>query len=461
MSLMSINETRNELRKLTNVIEIIKLNYKNNYEQYDIEYNDIKNDLEEKLKNCNTDKEYNELIKIEKKYTEDLKTYSKVQNELIFVKHFFLIENMIIDLFKQVIYLTNDVKYHKEFFIDKNFFNNIITCSKKIKELTKDQMDLSLYPFWKYLILMKEIRNSISHGNILFTMKYKNINFFNNKYFILNNNQKIEFIVKYEELNEDFLMKHQYPTLLHPTYLDNSKWYAHLSDNIEILEILNKEYLKFIEEIRKYYLSYLKNEGKDLMMVGMGRTFLNKSIYQNDYLTAFKSLKEFCLKKDNSKNEDLFNEIKLYQEFKNNIKVEYDNDYLKMIQDTNDALDNKKSTYIYNATFNFEEFVIYLDLIKKEKDSKEISIYIKEENNKLLEFQIYILLNLKYIIKDIKLITIENKKLEIKNTNFLEEFLSTKNKKQKFIERMKKNLEVIKYCKFNPNKPIKDEKLKN
>lgn len=266
MSLISINQTQRELEKLTTTIEILKVNYKNNFKQYSREYSDIKDDLEEKLANAKTDEEYRELIKTERKYTEDLKSYAQVQNELIFVRHFFLIENMIISIFRHFVYLMNDVETYKKYFVDKSFFNNIEVCSVKIKELTKNEIDLSSYTFWKYFILMKNIRNSISHGDILFTMKYNDIDFFNKKFSISSSKQKIEFIVKDVELNGDDLMKHQFPILFHPTNSKDSKWFAYLSDKIEILEVLNKEYLEFCKEIRKNYLNYFGNDKNKILL---------------------------------------------------------------------------------------------------------------------------------------------------------------------------------------------------
>ena len=99
-------------------------------------------------------------------------------------------------------------------------------------------------------------------------------------------------------------------------------------------------------------------------------------------------------------------------------------------------------------------------LIKIEENSNEIIIYINEINNKLLEFQIYVLLKLEYNIKEINLIKKNNKNIDFKKIDFLEKNLSTENKKIKFIERINKNLKVIRFCINNYNKPIQEYKLK-
>ena len=468
MSLMSINKTQRELEKLTTTIEILKLNYKNNCEEYNREYNDIKDDLEEKLNNAKTDEEYRELIKIERKYTEDLKSYAQVQNELIFVRHFFLVEDMIISIFKQFIYLMNDVESYKEYFINKSFFNNIEVSSLKIRELTENKIDLSSYSFWKYFILMKDIRNSISHGDILFKMKYKDIDFFNKKFSIFNNLEKTEFIVKNVELNKNDLMKYQYPILLHPTNSDDSEWLAHLSDNIEILEILNKEYLEFCKQIYKDYRNYFGNDKTNILSYGMGiPTNHNKSIYQEDYLLSFKSFDELYLKKSkpkpknkNRQNIKLYKELSLNKEFINHKLIQCDDNYFRMVNSTKDILEKEKNLYIFNATFFDVCYVCYVDLIKIEENSKEIIIYINDINDKLLEFQIYVLLKLEYNIKEINLIKKNNENIEFKIIDFLEKNLSTENKKIKFMKKIEKNLEAIRFCITNSSKPKQEYKLK-
>ena len=150
---------------------------------------------------------------------------------------------------------------------------------------------------------MKDIRNSISHGDILFKMKYKDIDFFNKKFSIFNNLEKTEFIVKNVELNKNDLMKYQYPILFHPTNSDDSEWLAQLSDNIEILEILNKKYLEFCKQIQKDYKNYFGNDD-NILLFGMGRpTNNNESIYQEDYLLSFKS--EIYNKIDDDENEKI------------------------------------------------------------------------------------------------------------------------------------------------------------
>ncbi len=466
MSLMSINKTQRELEKLITTIEILKLNYKNNCKEYDREYNDIKDDLEKKLTNAETNEEYDELIKIERKYTEDLKSYAQVQNELIFVRHFFLVEDMIISIFKQFIYLMNDVASYKEYFINKSFFNNIEVSSLKIKELTENKIDLSSYPFWKYFILMKDIRNSISHGDILFKMKYKDIDFFNKKFSILNNLEKTEFIVKDVELNKDDLMKYQYPILFHPTNSDDSEWLAHLSDNIEILEILNKEYLEFFKQIQKDYKNYFGNDENNILLFGMGTpTKYNKSIFQEDYLLSFKSFDELYLEKHKSKSKNkenikLYKELSLNKEFINHKLIQFDDNYFRMVNSTKDILDKEKNFYIFNATFFYGCYACYIDLIKIEDNSKEIIVYINDINDKLLEFQIYVLLKLKYNIKEINLIKKNNENIDLKKIDFLEKNLSTENKKIKFMKKIENNLNTIIFCITNYSKPKQDYKLK-
>ena len=93
-------------------------------------------------------------------------------------------------------------------------------------------------------------------------------------------------------------MKHQFPTLNYSTNSKDSKWFAHLSDSMEILEVLNKEYLEFCKELRKNYLSYFEKNQIDIMLFGMGiAKSSNESIYQYDYLLSFKSFDELYLKK--------------------------------------------------------------------------------------------------------------------------------------------------------------------
>ena len=56
--------------------------------------------------------------------------------------------------------------------------------------------------------------------------------------------------------------------------------------------------------------------------------------------------------------------------------------------------------------------------------------------------------------------TIRTGNIDFKIIAFLEKNLSTENKKIKFIERINKNLKVIRFCINNYNKPIQEYKLK-
>lgn len=189
----------------------------------------------------------------------------------------------------------------------------------------------------------------------------------------------------------------------------------------------------------------------------------NKSIYQDDYLLSFESFDELYLKKRMQISESISlenNKLLSYKEFENHRIIEYDWSYFKMASSTKNTLENKKNIYISNATFNYSCYVIYVDLIKVEEYYKEIIIYINEIDERLLEFQIYVLLKLKYNIKEINLIKENNENIEFKKIDFLEKNLSTKSKKIKFIEKIEKKLEVIRFCINNHNKPIKEYKLK-
>jgi len=252
MSLMIINHVKNETIKLNLVIEKLIKNYKSDFKKYDLSYEKVKENLEEKKRIAETNNNmdtFSDLIEEENQYLnpiEDLKTYAQFQNELILVKHVALIENMIVNLFEHLINLLNHQDYKIKYFGKEKFTDTFIAI-KKIAELTNNEIVIKKLDFWYYYETIRTIRHSIAHGDTLFTMSYRRVQKFNNR---------IDIIFPYREINENIYTKNMYPTLLHPTYSNKSKWYCHLSNNIDLLAKLNNECYNFIEDIREVYLSY-------------------------------------------------------------------------------------------------------------------------------------------------------------------------------------------------------------
>ncbi len=255
MSLMRINYVRNEIKKLSTVIENLIKNYDRDYKKFDSEYKSVKNVLEQKIIDVEKKSDWEthaDLIEEETTYLkpiENIKNLAQFQNELILVKHVALIESMIIVLFEHLVYLNNNVPYKIKYFKNKNKFSNVNIAVKKIYEITNQYINIEIYEFWKYYLIMKKMRNCSAHGNILFEMKYSEIIEFN----------KFLKLIKLEvEINQDEKSNYLYHTLIHPTYEEDSKWYCSVSDNIKELKKLNEVCLDFVEIIRNKYLEYGK-----------------------------------------------------------------------------------------------------------------------------------------------------------------------------------------------------------
>ncbi|MGA1941323.1 hypothetical protein [Arcobacter sp. YIC-310] len=250
MSLMRINYVRNEMKKLSLLIEDLIRNYDRDLKEYDSDYTQVKEELDLKLKRSEGTEEFYDNVQEQIEYEKpinDIKTFSQFQNELILVKHVALIENMIINLFEHLVYIHKTKEYKEKYFDDKEHFTDIFIAIKKIAEITEKKVNIKKIKFWKYYETMRCIRHSIAHGDILFELSYRRLKNFN---------EEINLIHPYGEIEDDEFSKKFSPTKLHPTFDNKSTWYCHLVDNINSLGILNEKCLGFIEEIRESYLSY-------------------------------------------------------------------------------------------------------------------------------------------------------------------------------------------------------------
>ena len=251
MSLMRINYIHKEIKKLKPVIQNLITNYNNDFQKYDSEY--IKFEKEELIQESKNNNMSYDIQQEKNKYLDsldDLKSLAQFQNELMLVKHMALLENCIINTFKCLIDLSQHQEYKKTYFIEIENFSDSFIASNKIKELTDGKIDLKKIKFWDLYETMKTIRNSIAHGEPLFIISYNRVKRFN---------KEINIIFPYSEKNED-KPRNGFPSLIHPTYEKNSKWFCHLSDDISNLSELNKKCLEFIEEIKNLYLSYGKHK---------------------------------------------------------------------------------------------------------------------------------------------------------------------------------------------------------
>ena len=253
MSLMRINYVRNEIKKLSIVIENLIKNYDRDYKKFDSEYKSVKNVLKQKIMDAEKKSDWEthtDLIQEETtylKYIENIKNLAQFQNELILVKHVALIESMIIVLFEHLIYLTKNKKFRKEFFEDIVNFSDIHIAIKKIASLTENKIKIKNFSFWKYYETMRTIRHFIVHGEPLFEISYRRLNEFNEKLNLIKPDSEIEEDQDYQKFS---------PIRLYPTYDIKSKWFCHLSDDITQLLMLNKMSLDFVEDVRNSYLIY-------------------------------------------------------------------------------------------------------------------------------------------------------------------------------------------------------------
>lgn len=248
---MRINHIKNEIKKLSLVIENLIINYKNNFNEYDSKYKEVQNSFIKREKVAQETENWNMLYDINQEkrvYTDpldSLKSLAQFQNELMLVKHVALLESMIINTFKCLIDLLQNQDYKNKYFIEQKNFSDSFEATNKISELTGKKINLKKLKFWKLYETMKIIRNTIAHGDPLFVISYKRLKKFN---------ENINIISAYSEKNED--TNQMYPSLLHPTYSNKSQWYCHLSDDIHQLSLLNKKCLEFTEETRELFLSY-------------------------------------------------------------------------------------------------------------------------------------------------------------------------------------------------------------
>lgn len=250
MSMNRINYTKNEVIKLQSVIKNLVANYEINFKKYDSEYKQVKDDFDKKKNEAEKNiKLFGDIIEQEQEFIEplqDLKTMARFQNELILVKHYALIESMIVNTFKDLAKLLKKNDLYEKYFRKKRFFSSSVISAKEIAEITDNEILIEKKEFWIFYDIMRTIRNSIAHGDPLFIICYDEVKKFNSK---------INIIEPYTEKNEGSL-KGQYPSLLHPTYSNESKWYCHLSNEIKGLSTLNEQSLKFIDEIRTDYIEF-------------------------------------------------------------------------------------------------------------------------------------------------------------------------------------------------------------
>ena len=250
---MRINHVRNEIEKLSLVIENLISNYNNNFKEYDLKCKEVKDffiEKEDKTRDTGNSDELFDINGVRRVYPNplnDLKSLAQFQNELMLVKHVALIESMIVNMFKCLIDLLQNHEYKKKYFIEQTNFSDSFEAANKIFELTGKKIDLKKLKFWCLYETMKTIRNTIAHGNPLFIISYRRLNKFN---------EEINIISVYSEKNEDVHTNQMYPSLLHPTYSNKSQWHCHLSDDISRLSLLNKKCLEFTNEARELYLSY-------------------------------------------------------------------------------------------------------------------------------------------------------------------------------------------------------------
>lgn len=258
MSLMRINHTSNEIRRIEVVICNLISNYDRDFKEYDSKSLDVENYFLERGEIAQKSEGWDVLYEISKEEVaydrplEDFRSFSQFQNELILVKHVALIENMIVSIFRCLVHLLQNVKYMKKYFVDVENFSDSFVAVNKISELTNKKIDLKKSKFWSLYETMKTIRNTIAHGDPLFVISYRRAKKFNNE---------IGMISMCSERNECELTKGMYPSLLHPTYKNASTWYCCLTSDLHALPKLNSRCLQFVEETKNLYLAYGKENG--------------------------------------------------------------------------------------------------------------------------------------------------------------------------------------------------------
>lgn len=252
MSTMRINYVTHCLKDLKLVIEELINNYTNSYEHYNSVYKEAEMNLIENEKNSeeigeslhftNTQLE----LYAHKKPMNTLKNLAQTQNELMLVKHAALIENMLIELFRSLTQFEGREDYFENYFSEDKKLSDSYLAANKINELTDKAINVKKLQFWYLYETIRTMRNSIAHGDPLFILRYSRIQKFN---------KSINMIKNEREINNGRI-KHLYPTLIHPTFASDSKWYCCLSSDLEHALELNNKCLEFVREIRELYLSY-------------------------------------------------------------------------------------------------------------------------------------------------------------------------------------------------------------
>ena len=138
MSLMRINYVRNEIKKLSTVIENLIKNYDRDYKKFDSEYKSVKNVLEQKIIDVEKKSDWEthaDLIEEETTYLkpiENIKNLAQFQNELI--------------LFSEILSKIVSV-YTREDLIQKIKSFNSHLCKKVFLEKHKNNLLSLVYNF--------------------------------------------------------------------------------------------------------------------------------------------------------------------------------------------------------------------------------------------------------------------------------------------------------------------------
>lgn len=252
MSTMRINHVTNCLKDLRNVIDELIKNYASSYEHYDLLYKEAEMNLiiseESREDICESRHFKNTQLELYdyKKPLNTLKNLAQTQNELMLVKHAALIENMLIEVFRSLTEFTDRVDYFEIFFSEGKKLSDSYLAANKINEISDKAINVKKMDFWYLYETIRTMRNSIAHGDPLFTLRYNRIQKFN---------KSINMIINEYELNNGSSKKF-YPTLIHPTFARDSEWYCHLSSDLRHSLELNEQCIKFVEEVRHLYLSY-------------------------------------------------------------------------------------------------------------------------------------------------------------------------------------------------------------
>ena len=258
MSLMRMNHVQREIKKLADVIKKLVENYNVDFMGYDERFRSVESSFVDRKNAAQANKDYDllyEINKEERKFTEpqeNLKSLAQFQNELMLVKHVALIENMIVNLFWCLTKMLQHSSYEMEYFSEEMNFSDSFEAASKINELTNGAMNLKKYKFWYLYETMKTIRNVVAHGDPLFVITHRRVEKFN---------RKIDLIQLSSEKNECIHTKSMYPSKLHPTYDNKSKWYCCLKSDLRGLVQLNEMCLEFVEDVRSSYIRYGESNG--------------------------------------------------------------------------------------------------------------------------------------------------------------------------------------------------------